>query len=142
MKITVILSHTISKGVKQMTIIDYNKEIAIDVLEVSHRIVELEEDTVEMTDEVQFKVCTKEKPYYVECYYTGGEESDSYVIRVYDNEKGLGNSLLYGNHQIAVADVDSSGSIYDDGLQLEDKVVEQAIMDVLFAGDKPLIIPF
>lgn len=125
-----------------MTIIDYNKEIAIEVLEVSHRIVELEEGTEEITDEVKFKVCTKEKPYYVECYYTGDEESDSYVIRVYDNEKGLGNSLLYGNHQIAVADVDSSGNMYDNGLQLEDEAVEQAIMEILFTGDKPLVIPF
>ena len=125
-----------------MTIIDYNKEIAIDILEISHITVELEEGTEEVTDEVKFKVCTKEKPYYVECYYTGGEESDSYVIRVYDNEKGLGNSLLYGNYQIAVADVDSSGNMYDSGLELEDEAVEQAIMDVLFAGDKPLIIPF
>ena len=38
-----------------------------------------------------------------------------------------------------MSDVDSHGGIYDDGLGLEDKTVEQAIMNVLFTGDKPLI---
>lgn len=124
-----------------MTIIDYNKEIAIDILEISHITVELEEDTEEVTDEVKFKVCTKEKPYYVECYALDVEESDSYVIRVYDNEKGFTSNSIADKYQIAMSDVDSSGSIYDNGLQLEDEVVEQAIMDVLF-GDKGIIIPF
>lgn len=124
-----------------MTIIDYNKEIAIDILEISHITVELEEGTEEVTDEVKFKVCTKEKPYYVECYALDVEESDSYVIRVYDNERGLGNSLLSGDCQIAVSDVDSTGSMYDNGLQLEDKEVEEAIMETLFGKDG-IIVPF
>ena len=125
-----------------MAIIDYNKEIAINVLEKSYSTVELEEDIVKVVDDVKLEVITKNKPYYVECYALDVEESDSYVIRVYDNEKGLGNSLLYGDCQIAVTDVDSSGNMYDNGLQLEDKAVEQAIMEVLFTGNKPLIIPF
>ena len=98
-----------------MAIIDYDKQIAIDILEKSHVTTKL-------------KVCTKEKPYYVKCYYTGNEKSSSYVIKVYDNEKGL----LYDNHLIAVANVDSTGSTHDNSLQLEDEAVEQAIMDVLF----------
>lgn len=125
-----------------MTIIDYNKEIAIDILEISPTTVELEEDTKEVTDEVKFKVCTKEKSYYVKCYALDVEESDSYVIRVYDNEKGFTSNSFEYEHEIAMSDVDSTGNMYDDGLRLENKEVEQAIMDVLFAGDKPLIIPF
>lgn len=123
-----------------MTIIDYNKEIAIDILEISHTTVELEEGTKEVTDEVKLKVCTKEKPYYVECYALDVEESDSYVIRVYDNEKGFTSNSFEYEHEIAMSDVDSHGGVYDD-LRLEDKEVEQAIMDVLF-GDKGIIIPF
>ena len=77
----------------------------------------------------------------MECYALDVEDSDSYVIRVYDNEKGFTSNSFEYKHEIAMSDVDSTGSIYDNGLQLEDKVVEQAIMDVLF-GDKGIVIPF
>ena len=44
-------------------------------------------------------------------------------------------------HEISYTDVDSSGNMYDNGLQLEDTEVEEAIMEVLF-GEKPLVTPF
>ena len=122
-----------------MCIIDYGKEIAINILEKTNSTVELEEEDVEIVDNVQMQVISKDTQYWVECYYTG--DHDSYVIRVYDNERGLGNSLLSGDCQIAVSDVDSCGGIYDRGLELEDKQVEQAIMETLFGKDG-IIIPF
>lgn len=121
--------------------IDFNRNIVINILEKTNSTVELEEDTVEITDNVQMQVTDNNnmQTYWVECYYTG--DHDSYVIRVYDNERGLGNSLLSGDCQIAVSDVDSCGGIYDRGLELEDKQVEQAIMETLFGKDG-IIIPF
>lgn len=122
-----------------MCIIDYGKEIAINILEKTYNTVELDEEDVEIVDNVQMQVISKDTQYWVECYYTG--DHDSYVIRVYDDERGLGNSLLSGDCQIAVSDVDSSGSCYDRGLGLKDTEVEEAIMETLF-GEDGIIIPF
>lgn len=126
-----------------MCIIDYGKEIVINILEKTYSTVELDEEDVEIVDEVQMQVISKDMQYWVECYYTGDNEegSDSYVIRVYDDERGLGNSLLSGDCQIAVSDVDSGGNSYDRGLELKDTKVEEAIMETLF-GEDGIIIPF
>ena len=122
----------------------YNKNnVTVDVLKIVNGKAPTEKEDIVITDTVHMEVKHGNNTYYAECYHTGDEvTSDSYVIRVYDDERGLGNSLLYGNHEIAVSDVDSSGGCYDDGLRLEDNKVEEAIMEVLFAGDKPLIVAF
>lgn len=124
-----------------MCIKDYGKKIAINILEKTYDTVELDEEDVEIVDNIQMQVTDNDnmQTYWVECYFTG--DHDSYVIRVYDNERGLGNSLLSGDCQIAVSDVDSCGGIYDRGLELEDTEVEEAIMDTLFGKDG-IIIPF
>ena len=63
-----------------MAIIDYNKEIAIDILEKSYTTVELEDETVKVTNEIKLKVCSKENTYYVECYALDvEEEGDSWL---------------------------------------------------------------
>lgn len=123
----------------------YNKNnVIIDVLQIINGKVHTEKEDIVITDSVQMEVKHNNNTYYTECYYTGDNEegSDSYVIRVYDDERGLGNSLLSGDCQIAVSDVDSSGNCYDRGLGLKDTEVEEAIMEVLFGGDKPVIVAF
>ena len=130
-----------------MTIIDYNKEIAIDILEIQKDNAEIEYDdgsaeNIEYIGEVKLKVTHKDKEYYVNCYTLDvTEDGDSYVIRVYNNEKGFTDYSLQDKYQIDMIDTDSTGSLYEGGLQLEDEVVEQEIMDVLF-GDKGIIIQF
>ena len=128
-----------------MTTINYNKEITIDVLSIQKDTVKLEyedesAESIEFVAEVQLKVSHNNTEYYVECYCLDVEESDNYVIRVYDDKRGINSNT--DKYQITMSDVDSSGTIYDEGLQLEDKDVEKAIMKVLFTGDKPLVTPF
>jgi hypothetical protein len=132
-----------------MTTIDYNKEIAIDILEVQKENEKIEYDdgsaeNIEYIGEVKLKVTHKDKEYYVNCYTLDvTEDGDSYVIRVYDSTEGMDITDInwLNEHEISWLDVDSTGSMYDNGLQLEDEEVEQTIMDVLF-GDKGIIIPF
>ena len=121
----------------------YNKNnVTVDVLKIVNGKAPNNENIV-ITDTVHMEVKHGNNTYYVECYHTGDEvTSDSYVIRVYDDERGLGNSLFSGDCQIAVSDVDSSGSCYDRGLELKDTKVEEAIMEVLFGGKSPVIVAF
>lgn len=132
-----------------MTVLDYGKEISIDILEVREDNEKIEYDdgsveNIEYIGEVKLKVTHKDKEYYVDCYTLDVvEDGDSYVIRVYDTTDGMNFAdINWSNeHEISWSDVDSTGSMYDNGLQLEDTEVEEAIMEVLF-GDKGIIIPF
>lgn len=123
-----------------MTIIDYNKEVAINILEKTYNTVELEEEDVKIIDNVEMQVISKDTQYWVECYYTG--DHDIYVLRIY-NRNNSKDTNITDEGLLSVTDLDSCGNVnyvtlYED----IDTEVEQAIMDVLFAGDKPLIIPF
>lgn len=101
-------------------------------------------ENIEYVSEVKLEVTHNDKKYYVNCYALDvTEDGDSYVIRVYDSTDGMDITDInwLNHHEISYTDVDSTGSMYDNGLRLEDEDVEEAIMDVLF-GDNPLIIPF
>ena len=126
-----------------------NKEIAINILEVRKDNEKIEYDdgsaeNIEYIGEVKLKVTHKDKEYYVNCYSLDvTEDGDSYVIRVYDSVDGMDITDInwLNEHEISWSDVDSSGSVYDNGLQLEDTKVEEAIMETLF-GKNGIIIPF
>ena len=122
-----------------------SKEIVVDVLEKHQETVEFEDSTVEIVDEVKLKVITKNNTYFVNCYYAGDytdDNRDSYVVRVYNGVPTNKNDInWFDEHEISLTDVDSHGWVYDSGLQLEDKDVDKAIMDILF-GEKPLIKAF
>lgn len=132
-----------------MTVLNYGKGISIDILEVQKDTVEIEyedesTERINFVSEVKLKVTHKDKEYYVDCYTLDVvEDGDSYVIRVYDTTDGMNFAdINWSNeHEISWSDVDSSGSMYDNGLQLEDTEVEEAIMEVLFGKDG-IIIPF
>lgn len=132
-----------------MTVLNYGKEISIDILEVQKDTVEIEyeDESVEninFVSEVKLKVTHKGKEYYVNCYTLDvAEDGDSYVVRVYDSIDGMDITDInwLNKHEISYTDVDSGGNMYDNGLQLEDTEVEEAIMEVLF-GEKPLIVAF
>lgn len=126
-----------------MCIIDYGKEIAINILEKTYSTVELDEEDVKIIDNVEMQVISKDTQYWVTCYYVGdytSDSSDTYSIRVYDNYKSLKSTL--SEDEIADMYLFSDGSsIADEGLRLEDEQVEQAIMETLFGKDG-IIIPF
>ena len=132
-----------------MTVLNYDKEISIDILEVQKDTVEIEyedesAESINFVSEVKLKVTHKGKEYYVNCYTLDvTEDGDSYVVRVYDSTDGMDITDInwLNEHEISYTDVDSSGSMYDNGLQLEDEVVEEAIMEALF-GEDGIIIPF
>lgn len=121
----------------------------VEVLEVQEENEKIEYDdgsveNIEYIGEVKLKVTHKDKEYYVNCYTLDvTEDGDSYVVRVYDSTEGMDITDInwLNKHEISWIDTDSTGSLYEGGLQLEDEVVEQAIMDVLF-GDKGIIIQF
>lgn len=122
--------------------------VKIKILEVHKGTAKIEYDdgsaeTIKFIDAAKFKVTHKDKEYYVDCYCLDATESDSYVVRVYDSTDGMDITDInwLNEHEISFTDADSSGTVYDNGLQLEDEDVEKTIMDVLF-GDNPLIIPF
>jgi hypothetical protein len=125
----------------------YNKNnVTIDVTEIKNGKVVTEKYEQVITAETKLIVTHNNNKYYVNCYYTGDYEegSDSYVIRVYNSTDGMDitNINWLNKHEISWSDVDSSGNCYDNGLRLEDNKVEEAIMEVLFAGDKPIIVAF
>ena len=126
-----------------MCIIDYGKEIAINILEKTYNTVELDDEDVKIIDNVEMQVISKDTQYWVTCYYVGdytSDSSDTYSIRVYDNYESLKSTL--SEDEIADMYLFSDGSsIADEGLRLEDKQVEEAIMKVLFGKDG-IIIPF
>lgn len=132
-----------------MTVLDYGKGISVDILEVQKDTVEIEyedesAESINFVSEVKLKVIHKNKEYYVNCYSLDvTEDGDSYVVRVYDSTDGMDITDInwLNEHEISYTDVDSTGSMYDNGLQLEDTEVEEAIMEVLF-GEKPLIVAF
>lgn len=132
-----------------MAVLDYGKGISIDILKVQKDTVEIEyedesTERINFVSEVKLKVTHKDKEYYVDCYALDVVEvGDSYVIRVYDTTDGMNFAdINWSNeHEISWSDVDSGGNMYDNGLQLEDTEVEEAIMEVLF-GEKPLIVAF
>ena len=124
----------------------YNKNnVTVDVTEIKNGKVQTEEWEAVITDHVKMEVKHKGNTYYVECYFTGDydEGSDTYAIRVYDNEAGYNDFSSRDEHEIADMYLFSDGSsVADEGLRLKDTEVEEAIMEVLFAGDKPLIVAF
>ena len=126
-----------------MCIIDYGKEIAINILEKTYSTVELDEEDVKIIDNVEMQVISKDTQYWVTCYYVGdytSDSSDTYSIRVYNNYANLKSTSREG--EIADMYLFSDGSsVADEGLRLEDTEVEQAIMETLFGKDG-IIIPF
>lgn len=125
----------------------YNKNnVTVDVTEIVNGKVHTEKEDIVITEETKLIITHDNSRYYVNCYYTGDHEegSDSYVIRVYNSTDGMDitNINWLNKHEISWSDVDSSGSCYDRGLGLKDTEVEEAIMEVLFGGDKPVIVAF
>ena len=122
-----------------MTIINYDKEIVIDVNEVHKEIAELEEEDLEIVSEVRLTVIHKDMTFKVYAYHIE-DDSDMYSVIVYDNK---GNELSQSY-------LDSTGgaSSIEEEIQIFDKnynrltVVEKEIMDTLFGKVKPLIMPF
>ena len=124
----------------------YNKNnVTVDVTEIVNGKVQTEEWEQVITEEAKLVVTHNNDKYYVNCYYTGDhdEGSDTYAIRVYDNEAGYNDFSSRDEHEIADMYLFSDGSsVADEGLRLEDTEVEEAIMEVLFGGDKPVIVAF
>lgn len=122
-----------------MAIINYDKEIVINVDEVHKEIAELEEEDLEIVGEVRLTVIYKDMTFKVYAYHIE-DDADMYSVIVYDNE---GNELSQSY-------LDSTGgaSFIEEEIRIFDKnynrltVVEEGIMDALFGKVKPLIMPF
>lgn len=122
-----------------MAIIDYDKEIVINVDEVHKEIAELEEEDLEIVGEVRLTVIYKDTTFKVYAYHIE-DDADMYSVIVYDNE---GNELSQSY-------LDSTGgaSFIEEEIRIFDKdynrlpVVEEGIMNALFGEVKPLIMPF
>lgn len=128
----------------------FEGNVVVDVEHVTGGYIQADEGRVYITEEVQMKITHGNRTYWTECYYLGDDDcdynSDTYAIRVYNNHEGLKNHIDT-KYEIAEMYIFSDGSsICDEGLYLEDKVVEDAIMDTLFGnkslGIESLIKPF
>lgn len=69
-----------------MAIIDYDKEIVINVDEVRKEIAELEEEDLEIVGEVRLTVIYKDKTFKVYAYHIE-DDADMYSVIVYDKDE-------------------------------------------------------
>ena len=107
-----------------------------DVL-VTLKSVEFEDGERMTTDEGSFTVAYNDKAYYVNFYVLDPTEEDSYTIRVFKRP------FATAENEITEAHIDSAGnSVKGEELSTGVEEVDEIIMDFLFGGDHPIVIPF
>lgn len=117
----------------------------IQGVEVKLKSVDLEDDRTKelttrlITDEGNFTIVYNDKCYYVNFYAIDPEEHDTICVRVF---RGYYPPLTDEN-LLSESYLDSTGgSIKGEEISTGVEEVDEIIMDFLFGGDCPIVIPF